>query len=532
MPSHTRTALRKSGLAVMLAAGVSIFAVPAHATVILTGSNANTGTILTNGNDASQLFIGIGGTGAMTINASNTGNGITTVNANSTNSNSVVDGYFTGGAGTITVTGNGAAGSATLNSLKGIGIGVSAGSAATAGTGTLNVQSGGLVKVLTNDSEITLGNSFSTGNATVDGANSVLSSRARINVGSFQNATGTLTIQNSGRAESTFAPGGFSDGAIVIGAGQNASGTVTVQTGGTLATNGIIVGDTEAGSSGSLTVQSGGTATAAVLANGTGAGLSIGAASGAQVTVTGPGSSLSVAPITSGFVTGKEVNIGGFAQGSLLVDQSAIFNAAGANVHVSGGLNGTQTTAPGTLTVKNGASLTASTVTIYQNGTLNGNGTVNANVVLSGGAISPGNSPGTETINGNLDLLSGVLNLEIGSDVIADHLNVSGNVTIGTGVVFNLIFEYVPTFDKIFSLEDFFSISGGGGFAFAPAFNLASQFSVQGLGAGSEIILTADGQRSVFATAATGVPEPASIALLLAGIGGLAATRRRRKAQA
>ncbi|HEY4265003.1 MAG TPA: VPLPA-CTERM sorting domain-containing protein [Micropepsaceae bacterium] len=236
-----------------------------------------------------------------------------------------------------------------------------------------------------------------------------------------------------------------------------------------------------------------------------------------------------MAPITSGLLTGNEVIIGGFAAGTLLVDQSASVNAAGANVHVSGGFNGTQTTAPGTLTVKNGATLTADTVTIYQNGTLNGNGTVDANVVLSGGAISPGNSPGTETINGNLDLASGTLNLEIGSDILADHLNVSGNVIIGTDVVFNLIFEYVPTFGKAIDLDDFFSLTGGGTLAFAPSFDLASQFNVQGLTAGSEIILTADGQRSVFAAAAAAVPEPASIALLLAGIGGLAAVRRRRK---
>ena len=217
----------------------------------------------------------------------------------------------------------------------------------------------------------------------------------------------------------------------------------------------------------------------------------------------------------------KKSTSAGFAAGTLLVDQSASVNAAGANVHVSGGVNGTQTSAPGTLTVKNGASLTANTVTVYQNGTLNGNGTITGNVVLSGGTIAPGNSPGTETIAGNLSLLTGVLDLEIASDTLADHLNVSGTVFIGQNVVFNLIFEYAPSFNHIFSLESFFT--PGGGLTFDPGFNLASHLTTQGLPGGSSIVVTADDQRTTVTTAAAGVPEPASIAILLAGLGGLAA---------
>ncbi|HXJ02364.1 MAG TPA: PEP-CTERM sorting domain-containing protein [Micropepsaceae bacterium] len=285
------------------------------------------------------------------------------------------------------------------------------------------------------------------------------------------------------------------------------------------------MGDNEAGSTGSLTISNGGTANATVLADGTGAGFSVGADAGAQVTVTGLGSSINVAPITSGFVTGKEVNIGGFATGTLLVDQSAAFNAAGTNVHVSGGVNGTQTGATGLLTVKNGATLTADTVTVYKNGTLNGNGTIAANVVLNGGTLAPGNSPGTITVLGDLDLLSGHVSLEIGNG-ISDHFDVSGNVTIGKDVILTLILETTPSFDEIFDLESFFTHSGS--FGFDPAFNLTSQVSVTGLGGGNAIIVTADGQRVDFSSP-LGVPEPASIAILLAGLGWLAAMGRRRE---
>ena len=519
-------AIRSKAFAAALAAGVSIFAFPAGATIITSGSNSGTGTILTNGNTGSQLFIGISAAGSLEVNASSAGNGLTTLNANSTNSTSLIDGFFTNGAGTILVDGNGTAGSATLNSLKAIGIGVSTGTAGTGGTGNLTVQNGGLAKVLTNGFEITVGNSFSTGHVTVDGANSVLSSAARINVGSFADSTGTLTITDGALVQSNYAPGGFTDGAIVVGAASNASGTVTVDNA-TLSTNGIIIGDNEAGSSGSLTVQNGGTANAMILADGTGAGLSIGAAAGAQVTVTGAGSTLGVAAITSGILAGKEINIGGFAAGTLLVDQSANVNAAGTDVHVSGGAFGTQTSAAGLLTVKNGATLTADAVTIYQNGTLNGNGTIAADVILNGGTIAPGNSPGTMNVIGDLDLLSGNVSLEIGNG-ISDHFDVSGNVTIGKDVIFTLIFETTPAFDEIFDLASFFTSASLG---FDPAFDLISQLSVTGLPGGSSIFVTADGQRVGFANA-VGVPEPASILILLAGMGGLTAMRRRRKKEA
>ena len=74
-------------------------------------------------------------------------------------------------------------------------------------------------------------------------------------------------------------------------------------------------------------------------------------------------------------------------------------------------------------------------------------------------------------------------------------------------------FEYVPAFNKVFDLDDFFSLTAGGSIGIDPGFNLASQFSVQGLPGGNSIVLT-DGQRTGLC-ATTSVAELVLIAILL-----------------
>jgi hypothetical protein len=67
-------------------------------------------------------------------------------------------------------------------------------------------------------------------------------------------------------------------------------------------------------------------------------------------------------------------------------------------------------------------------------------------------------------------------------------------VSVGTDVIVNLIFEYVPAFNKVFDFNSFSTLSGGS-IGFDPGFSLASQFKVQGLPGGLSIVSTADGQR-------------------------------------
>jgi T5SS/PEP-CTERM-associated repeat protein len=299
-----------------------------------------------------------------------------------------------------------------------------------------------------------------------------------------------------------------------------ASGSVIVTgPGSTLTTGGLIVGG-DAGSSGSLLIQNGATASANMVAPGVGGGVSIGGGTSGTVTVTGAGSTLNVAPITSGFFAGKEVFIGGFANGTLLVDQSATVNAAGANVFVSGGFFGTQTGSPGLLTVRNGASLTANTVTINTNGTLNGDGTIIGDVVLNGGTISPGNSPGTLNIDGDLALNDGTLVIEIESPSVFDLLAVSGNIFVGEDLQLNLVFGFEPM-GNIFDIENFFT--GFSTLTFDPDFSLFENVNVSGLAAGNFVTIALGDERRIFQQAS--VPEPSSIALMLLGLAGLAMRR-------
>jgi len=321
---------------------------------------------------------------------------------------------------------------------------------------------------------------------------------------------------------------GINSGAVNAATGGSTNATITVTgAGSTLNTHGLILGDWfDPGSNVSLTISNGGTVNVTTV-SGAGSGVGIGASGTGLITVTGAGSQLNIAPITSGIVAGKEVAIGGYGNGALLVDQSASVNAAGVNVLVSGGVLGTQTTYPGVVTVRNGAILTAASLTINPNGTLNGDGTVAANVILSGGTISPGNSPGTLTINGNLTTTSGTFDLELASASLTDHINVSGNVTIGKDTVFNLKFSYVPQVDEIFDIQNFFSTAGL--FTLDPGFDLATGLNVTGLPGGNPIIVTAGSQRIIVGT--TDIPEPSSLLVFLAGlalISGVAAAGRLR----
>jgi autotransporter-associated beta strand protein len=91
----------------------------------------------------------------------------------------------------------------------------------------------------------------------------------------------------------------------------------------------------------------------------------------------------------------------------------------------------------GTLSVN--GSIASSPVFVNAGGTLGGNGVVGPTTILAGGTLSPGNSVGTLTVNGNLVFAAASLYLVEVQGNTADRTNASGTATLaGTVGVVNL----------------------------------------------------------------------------------------------
>jgi len=190
-----------------------------------------------------------------------------------------------------------------------------------------------------------------------------------------------------------------------------------------------------------------------------------------------------------------------------------------------GGVSGT-----GTVSVKDGGEIAAARVTAGQGGLLNGNGTVTANVFGDGGTIAPGNSPGsspdTLTIDGNLTLDNGLLMLDTISGV-SDLLDVSGDVTIGANAAFKLLFDELPVSGGK-NLDDYFDASKpvfDNGFLGTAISVLTGNPSQAG-----DILLVTYGANSID-VAAQVVPVPAALPLFFSALGVMGVIARRKRAR-
>jgi autotransporter-associated beta strand protein len=91
----------------------------------------------------------------------------------------------------------------------------------------------------------------------------------------------------------------------------------------------------------------------------------------------------------------------------------------------------------GTLSVN--GSIASSPVSVNFGGTLGGNGTVGPTTILAGGALSPGNSVGTLTVNGNLVFTAASLYMVEVQGSTADRTNATGTASLaGTVAVSHL----------------------------------------------------------------------------------------------
>ena len=198
-------------------------------------------------------------------------------------------------------------------------------------------------------------------------------------------------------------------------------------------------------------------------------------------------------------------------------------------------VGGAEGDGPGTLIVGAGTEVelvaqgvTQPVVFVGTTGTISGDGTITGNVFLDGGVIAPGASPGSLTIDGNLVMESGNLEIEVAGLGFGqfDVLDVSGFADLQNGtVLFSFIDDFLPqTGDTISFLNAGFGINTGNvNFDFVgvdPAFEFFVSQNFNSL----DFVALND------ATPVTAVPLPPAVYLFGTGLIGLAGTAKRKAA--
>jgi T5SS/PEP-CTERM-associated repeat protein len=307
-----------------------------------------------------------------------------------------------------------------------------------AGEGSLTISGGALATVAYNPFNI--GNDpGSQGTVSVTGTNSQLSlAEYYISVGRF--GEGTLEVLGGARLNAT----------TMIAENPGSIGDVRIADNSIWTAKSITVGNAGAGS---LTIESGANVSTGDLAT------CLYTEGTAQVTVTGPGSSLTAIPSTGAF---GQIIVGGVAAASMLIDQSAtaqcvesfigdgttasgtltIRNNAGfiASEELAVGYNGR-----GTLTIESGADVSTQTLVIGVQGAAEGEATVSGPgstlsaatmdigpghtglLTIASGALAQASGPATIQSAGTVALAGGTLN--------AIAVTINGGTLRGHGIV-------------------------------------------------------------------------------------------------
>ena len=137
-------------------------------------------------------------------------------------------------------------------------------------------------------------------------------------------------------------------------------------------------------------------------------------------------------------------------EGSLTIGAGSVFTAGGN--YTTGGS-----------TIVDGSLAASDTVTVNSGGRLAGSGTVTANVVNQG-VVSPGDSPGILTIDGDyMQASTAALAIEVGGTTVGtqyDRLAVSGVATLNGTTDVSLINGFGPSSGQVFGVMGFGSSSG------------------------------------------------------------------------
>jgi hypothetical protein len=164
-----------------------------------------------------------------------------------------------------------------------------------------------------------------------------------------------------------------------------------------------------------------------------------------------------------------------------------------------------------------GGGVTAKDVVVGFLGRLDGNGTLTANVT-NGGAVLPGNSPGTLTIDGSFtQTVDGVLSIELASATSFDKLLVNGNIDLGGLLEVNLLEGYMPAEGATFDVLDWTGMKSG----------MFDMLALPALGGSLKWDTTLLDSQGVLGVAA--VPEPAAVLLVAMGLMLLTANCARRR---
>ncbi|MDB6126983.1 MAG: hypothetical protein JWM35_879 [Verrucomicrobia bacterium] len=305
--------------------------------------------------------------------------------------------------------------------------------------------------------------------------------------------------------------------------------------------------------------------------SGTLAGKTIAMGSGAYIYVNGVGNSLTLSPTTT--ITGNAALYSDGSAGTTITNQGTInqttgssylyarnftnsgtINVTGGNVYlgvssagynfsnpsggsivVNGGTAQIQSafTNGGMINVQSGTLYTSTYLTNGTTGTVMGSGTINGNLTVAGGTLSPGNSVGTLTLASSSFSVTAasLLNIEI-SAATADKMfftSPSTNVDIGSGLLsLSIALLSAPTNGTTYTIM---SISGGakvfaGRFAGLPnsGDSLTATFGAQSYQFFVNYLPTS------ITVNFTPVPEPSTYVLLAGGLAtlGFGAWRRRR----
>lgn len=497
--------------------------------------NIGAGSVLTfntaiSGNHA----ITITGAGTTILNAGTSSTAATNINGG-TLRYGVNDALGTGavniGGGTLDLqTYNDAVGAVTLSSGSITGSGTLTGTSyAVTGTGsiTANLAGTGGLTITSDGGTLTLGGSntysgvtfanYSTGGGSIIATTTTaLSANSEYRTASSSANAGTLNLAaagshtmaslnlgstletvgpESGSASITFTNGGFQSGSTgkILRAGENAA---------------IIFGDTVGASHFDLV---GSTATA-----------------DRNLTVSGAGNTI--------FNSILRDNASGAAasyKGGLVVNGTGTVTLNAANTYT-----GATSVSSGALIV-NGSTAAASAVTVSGTGRLGGSGTIGGAVTIGAASfLTPGNSPGTLTLENGLTL-NGTYVWEIDANSASTGFDVvrvtAGDITLGSGSVFEIApLSGVDFTNAFWSADQSWTVldnTGEGtltgtflGGLTGVVSNAYGTFSLEyGAGPGGDVIL--------HWTSAGIIPEPSSAALL-AGLGilGFAASRRTRRA--